>query len=157
MALLKGDTIQLYTLKGDDADEFGVPTGKYTYEDVENVLIGSPTEQEVAETVKLYGKKAVYTLAIPIGDTHDWSDRLVGFYGKIWHTIGYPIQYNENALSMLPKAIPWNTKVRVELYNGEIEVDGVTPEEEETDGVYNVSILTDVLESVAVIAEEIEE
>lgn len=122
MGLLRGKTIQLYTRDDSKVDAFGVPAGTYTVENVGNVLIGNPSETDISETIQLYGRKAVYTLAIPADDKHDWADRVVGFFGKYWHTIGEPVQYDPGVLSLLPSAVPWNKKVRVESYAGEVTI-----------------------------------
>lgn len=124
MALIKGRTIQRYELDTTKKDAFGVPEGSYTSEDIDNVLIGSPSESEVLENIQIHGKQITYTLAIPIGDEHDWSSgTIVGFYGRFWQTIGAPVRYDENALNVLPAAVPWNTKVRVTAYDGDVETE----------------------------------
>ena len=85
------------------------PVYEPSREDVENVIVGQATEQDVADTLNLYGRRAVYTLCIPKGDAHDWENQTVEFFGKAWRTIGHPIEYIED---MVPLA--WNKKVRVE-------------------------------------------
>ena len=68
-------------------------------ETVGNVLIGEPSE----------GGRA-YTLGIPKGDTHVWTDTLVSFWGKSWRTIGYP---NEGIAENIP--LSWGKNVHVRL------------------------------------------
>ena len=61
--------------------------------------------------MNLTGKKAVYTLAIPKGDTHDWEDKEVKFFGKRWRTFGIPLEGIEQLIPL-----DWNKKVMVERY-----------------------------------------
>lgn len=115
--MIKGITVTLYEKKQTGVDGFNRPLYEETEERVENVLVGQPTEQEILDTLNLTGRKAVYTLAIPKGDAHDWENKTVGFFGRKWKTIGMPIKGIEE---MIPLA--WNAKVRVEGY-GEGETD----------------------------------
>lgn len=68
-------------------------------ETVGNVLIGEPAAN---------GRE--YTLGIPKGDTHVWTDTLVSFWGKSWRTIGYP---NEGIAENIP--LSWGKNVHVRL------------------------------------------
>lgn len=68
-------------------------------ETVSNVLIGEPAAD---------GRE--YTLAIPKGDTHIWTDTLVSFWGKTWRTIGLPVRGMDENIPLC-----WNEKVRVRL------------------------------------------
>lgn len=77
--------------------------------DVANVLVAPATEQEILDTINLTGRRAVYTLGIPKGDKHDWTNQRVRFFGKEWRTIGEPIEGIEE---LIPGH--WNKKVRVE-------------------------------------------
>lgn len=77
--------------------------------DVENVLVAPATEQEILDTINLTGRRAVYTLGIPKGDTHDWANQRVRFFGNEWRTIGEPIEGIEELIPL-----SWNKKVRVE-------------------------------------------
>jgi hypothetical protein len=82
MQLIKGTSIILYT-------------GNET-ETVENVLIGEPNA-------------GGYTLGIPKGDAHDWTDRKIGFFGELWRTVGTPIQGIEANIPLC-----WHKKIRAE-------------------------------------------
>lgn len=109
---MKGITIILHEHKETGADAFNNPV--YTDENVSvsNVLVGEPTEQEIINDLNLYQKKAVYTLAIPKGDDHNWSaGSVVEFFGQKWRTIGHPTEGIENLIPL-----SWNKKVRVEAY-----------------------------------------
>jgi hypothetical protein len=65
----------------------------------------------VISELSLNGKKALYQLAIPKGDTHQWEDAEVEFFGERWKTVGYPTMGIEE---MIP--LDWNKKVLVERY-----------------------------------------
>lgn len=106
---MKGITVKLLVKTETGKDPFGVPVYDSHWADVENVLPGQPTEQEVLDSINLYGKKCVYTLGIPKGDTHDWNDTEVEFFGERFRTIGHPIMGIDK---LVPTA--WNKKVRVE-------------------------------------------
>ena len=78
---------------------------------VSNVLVGQPTAHEILELTDLYGKKAVYTLAIPKGDTHNWEDCRVSFFGEDYHVFGIPLKGIECDIPL-----DWNMKATVERY-----------------------------------------
>ncbi len=65
---------------------------------ISNVLIGEPRD----------GRE--YTIAVPKGDSNDWADKKVSFYGRQWRTIGLPEEGMEENLPLC-----WNKKVRVRL------------------------------------------
>jgi hypothetical protein len=75
MGRLTGRSIILYDKVKAGVDDFNRPIYTETPVTVENVLIGSPSPQEVVDTLNLTGKRAAYTLGIPKGDTHTWTDR----------------------------------------------------------------------------------
>ena len=79
--------------------------------EVENVLVCPASSSEVTDILNLTGKKAVYTLGIPKGDSHVWEDRKVMFFGEMWHTLGFPLKGIE---ALIP--LDWNMKVTVERY-----------------------------------------
>ena len=111
VSLLHGITIQLFEKTQTGEDAFNRPIYTETAVDVDNVLIGEPSAQEIVDTLNLTGKKLAYTLAIPEGDAHDWEDVNVSFWGEKFRTIGEPTQGIE---AMIP--LDWNKKVRVERY-----------------------------------------
>lgn len=92
-------------------DEFNRPVYKYVDEIVENVLVSPVSADDVVSSTDLTGGKAVYTLAIPKGDTHNWENQLVEFFGKTWRTFGIPIEGIEANIPL-----DWNKKVMVERY-----------------------------------------
>ncbi len=108
---IKGTTVTIITKIQVGADEFNAPVWERVEEQVDNVLIAPSSSNEVLSANDLYGKKAVYTLAIPKDDTHNWEDCEVVFFGRIWRTFGIPLEG-------IPELIPlkWNKKVMVERY-----------------------------------------
>lgn len=113
-AVLKGITITLYEKTQTGADPFGNPVYTEDAVPVDNVLVSPASEQEIADTLNLTGRKAIYTLAIPKGDTHDWTNVRVSFFGDTFRTIGMPVQGIDDMIPM-----EWNKKVRCEVINGE--------------------------------------
>ena len=106
-----GITVTLYSAVQTGETSFGEPIYTETPVQVDNVLVSPSSQTEILETVNLYGKKAVYTLAIPKGDTHVWMDRKVSFFGEDWHVFGIPSQGIEDLIPL-----DWNLKVTVEKY-----------------------------------------
>lgn len=112
--MLTGITIQLAQKTEGEPDPFGTPTYTDQFIDVDDVLVGQPSSDDITTTLQLYGKKAVYTLGIPKGDEHDWKDTEVilpePFAGR-YRTIGYPIAGIEANLPLR-----WNKQIKVERY-----------------------------------------
>lgn len=92
-------------------DTFGHPIYTETPVTVEDVLVAPASITEVLDMLNITGKKAVYNIAIPKGDTHDWQDCRVDFFGTSWRVIGFPQQGIE-------ENIPgrWNQRWMVERY-----------------------------------------
>jgi hypothetical protein len=109
--VLKGITIQLQVRNQIGTDAFSCPIYDTQYVDVENVLVAPASSTDIITATDLTGKKAVYTLAIPKGDMHDWNDCTVKFFGREWKSFGYPL---EGIDALIPGE--WNKKVLVELY-----------------------------------------
>lgn len=109
--MLKGTDVILYSKKQIGEDGFHAPVCEETAEIVHNVLIGEPSTEEVVTELQLNGKRLAYTLALPKGDTHDWNNVKVNFFGQNFITYGAVIQGIE---SMIP--LCWNKKVKVERY-----------------------------------------
>lgn len=111
--MLKGITIQLF-VRGEITDPFGAPEiADGHWIDVDNVLYGEPTTEDITNTLNLYGKRVSYVLAIPKGDTHKWTDTLVRLPDGVHRTIGFPTHGIDE---LMPLA--WNMKVKVERYDG---------------------------------------
>ena len=78
---------------------------------VNGVLYAPVSSDDVLNTLNMTGKKAVYQLAIPKGDTNDWENAKVVFLGKTWRTIGVPEEGIEENIPLR-----WNRKIKVEAY-----------------------------------------
>lgn len=109
--MIHGIPILLYEKQKTDVDAFNAPVYTETPVEVQNVLIGEPSTEDVVNEMQLYGKRLAYTLGIPKGDTHDWEDVTVEFFGQKFRTYGGVIQGIED---MIP--LDWNKKVKVERY-----------------------------------------
>ena len=90
--MIRGTSITLYTASGTET--------------VSNVLIGEPAG-------------GGYTIALPKGDAHDWTDRKIGFWGALWRTVGDVTQGIEENIPLC-----WNRKIRVQrlVTNGAVTV-----------------------------------
>jgi hypothetical protein len=111
MAAIKGITVILLVKKQIGVDAFNAPIYETVETEVENVLVAPSTSDDIVTKQDLTGKKAMYTLAIPKGDTHDWKDATVKFFGQTWKTIGFPLMGIEENIPL-----DWNKKVTVEQY-----------------------------------------
>ena len=111
MARIKGIPVTLINKIETGKDPFGNPI----YEDaeilVDNVLISPTSSDDIVNQLNLTGKKAVYTLAIPKGDTNVWEDKEVRFFGERWRVFGMATQGIEELIPL-----DWNKKVMVERY-----------------------------------------
>lgn len=108
---IHGIPIELAVKTQTGTDGFNRPIYGTTWVTVDNVLIGQPSTEEVTDELNLSGKRLDYLLGIPKGDTHDWEDTQVRFWGQVYQTIGAPTQGIE---SMIP--LSWNKKVKVMRY-----------------------------------------
>lgn len=111
MGRISGITVRLYErteLKRDEANE---PVWWEVPVDVDNVLVAPSTDTEIVDAERLYGKKAVYTLALPKGDAHEWEHCRVDFFGHSWRVIGFG---TEGIEANIP--LSWNKKIMVERY-----------------------------------------
>ena len=86
-------------------------SGMKKEEYVDDVLVGSPTSDEITDSLNLFGKKIVYMLGIPKGDTHTWEDAEVIIWGNRYRTFGYPITGEQANIPLR-----WGQNVRVERY-----------------------------------------
>ena len=108
---MTGITIILYDKKQTGPDAFNRPVYTEFHEEVENVLIGEPSTEEIVNELNLSGKRLAYTLGIPKGDTHAWEDRKVEFFGEVFETFGKPTRGIDD---LIPG--DWNMKVKVQRY-----------------------------------------
>ena len=111
MARLKGITITLINKVQTGTDPLANPIYEDVENEEENVLVSPTSTDDVVNTMDLTGRKAVYTLAIPKGDTNDWENQEVRFFGERWRVIGMPLQGIDELIPL-----DWNKKVMVERY-----------------------------------------
>ena len=118
MARLQGISVILYKQVQIGTDRFGAPIIEEVPIQVDNVLVGEPSTDDITTSTQMYGKTIKYMLGIPKGDTNDWMDKKVSWtdaYG-ITHTVmtfGFPITGIE---ANIPSQLPWHMKVRCEAY-----------------------------------------
>ena len=108
---MKGMTVQLVVKTQTGTDPFGAPIYSEELVDINDVLVGQPSSDDLVTTLDLTGKRIAYVLGIPKGDTHIWEDTEVVIWGERYRTIGYPetgIQAN------IP--LRWGKNVKVERY-----------------------------------------
>lgn len=109
--MIKGETVTLIVKTQIDVDPFGEPILNSVETPVENVIVGSPTFDQAVSELNLSGKRIAFTLGIPKGDTHSWTDTEVIIRGKRYRTYGFPLTQTE---ANVPGS--WNTQVKVEYY-----------------------------------------
>lgn len=111
---IKGTTITLIVKTQTGVDDTDRPIYEESEVEVDNVLVGEPSTDDVTNEINLSGKRIAYVLAIPKGDDHEWVNTDVilpePFAGR-YRTIGIPTAGIE---SMIP--LDWNKKVRLEAY-----------------------------------------
>lgn len=108
---LKGIPVILYARTQTGVDGFNAPVYTETPETIGNVLVQPVVAEAIVNDLQLYGHRAAYELCIPKGDTHDWADCRVDFFGQSFRVFGPVQEYIE---SLTPLA--WNKKVKVERY-----------------------------------------
>lgn len=111
---LKGIPVILHTEVENGKDRLNRTIYTSIEVEVENVLVGSPSEQEITDVMNLTGRKCVYILGIPKGDMNDWTNKEVTFRGETFRTIGKPVEGIDDMIPM-----EWNRKVRCERINGD--------------------------------------
>ena len=114
MGLIRGITVRLYEKTRTGTDGFNRPVYEERSVEIGNVLLAPVSADDVTGQTNLSGKKEMYTLAIPKGDTHEWVNRTVEFFGRKWETVGIPL---EGIGDLIP--LGWNRKVTVRRYGGE--------------------------------------
>ena len=111
--MIQGITVVLINKTQTGTDAFNKPIYSETRIPVDNVLVSPSLEAsgDVVSELDLEGRKSVYTLAIPKGDTHVWEDQDVEFFGKRFHVFSSQTQGIDHLIPL-----SWNSKVMVELY-----------------------------------------
>lgn len=108
---MKGTTIQLVVKTQSSLDPFGNPIETEELVNVSDVLVGSPTTDDITNSLQLYGKKIEYVLGIPKGDNHNWVDAEVIIWGERFKTFGYPTTGEQENIPLR-----WGQNVKVEKY-----------------------------------------
>lgn len=112
--MIKGIPVTLYERANTGAvDAFNRPIISTVPTIVENVLVAPMTEAEVLDVMNLTGRRAVYQLGLPKGDSHNWTDARVDFFGRAWHVVGDVLEGQEELIPL-----SWNKKIRVERIDG---------------------------------------
>ena len=113
MGKLHGISVQLTVKTQTGTDPLGAPVYAEETVTVENVLAapanGQEGGQKMVDMLTLSGKKAIYILGIPKGDTHIWEDTRVCFFGKTFRTVGPAL---EGISDLIP--LDWDRKIVVE-------------------------------------------
>ena len=109
LAVFTGIDITIFSKTFKENDPLGNPIYTTKKETVQNVLVAPISAEEIIDSTDLEGGKVYYTLALPKGDTHDWNDVQVEFWGHTWKTYGMPTSGIEANIPL-----DWNTKVTVE-------------------------------------------
>lgn len=107
----RGITVTLYVRTQTGTDAFNAPIFGETAVEIQNVLVAPEGDagQAVFSDTDLHSRKSTYLLGIPKGDTHQWENSEVGFFGRRWKVIGMT---TEGIDELIP--LYWNKKVRVE-------------------------------------------
>ena len=109
---MKGIRVTLFDRTKTGADGLNAPIYAETAVEIDNVLVAPMSTDEVLQTYTLTGRKAVYQMAIPKGDTHEWTaGKRVRFFNEDWRIIGLPEEGIEENIPLI-----WNKKVKVERY-----------------------------------------
>lgn len=109
---MTGIDVILYEKTQTGTDAFGQAIYTVLPHTISNVLVAPVSATEALETINLTGRKIVYQLGIPKGDTHDWKEgNKVTIRGKDYRIFGIP---TEGIDHLIPLA--WNKKVTVEAY-----------------------------------------
>ena len=104
---MRGITVTLYDRTQTGTDALNHPIYSETA-----VLVAPSASLEVLDQTSLNRRKGEYVMAIPKGDTHEWtSGKKVNFFGVDWRIIEMP---EEGIEWLIP--LSWNKKVQVERY-----------------------------------------
>ena len=109
--MLYGIEIEILVKTQTGVDAFNRPTFSEDWETVEDVLVSPASTDDVVNEMSMSGKRINYTMAIPKGDAHEWTNTLVRFWGDTFQTVGIP---TEGIEANIP--LRWNKKVSVARY-----------------------------------------
>lgn len=108
---MRGETVILIDKVKTGTDAFGADVYSETEITVNDVIIGTPSTDDVVSDLNIYGKQLLFVLGIPKGDTHNWKDKMVMIRGDKYRTYGFPLVQTE---ANVPGR--WNAQVKVERY-----------------------------------------
>lgn len=106
-----GITVILHVKTQTGTDAFNRPIYSEQTKNVDNVIVSPLSSEDIINELSLTGKHIVYQLGIPKGNNDNWTDAIVEFFGKKWHTVGIP---EEGIEDLIP--LQWNKKIKVEAY-----------------------------------------
>lgn len=109
--MIHGITVSLCERTQTGMDAFNRPVYSIIETPVDNVLVYPATAEDVVSELSLSGKHLEYYLCVPKGDTHDWIDHDVKFFGQTWRVYGFPEEWiDANNPSI------WNKRYKCERY-----------------------------------------
>ncbi len=111
MTRIKGITVTLIDRVEVEKDLFGHPVYEEKEIAVKNVLVIPVSTDDIVNSLELEGKKAVYILGIPKGDTNNWENREIRFFDQRFKSFGKVTQGIDHLIPL-----DWNKKVQVEVY-----------------------------------------
>ena len=109
--MIRGMTITLWIKTKTGTDGLGNPVYTWTSKTVDNVLVGQPTAEERTNELNMTGRMISYVLGIPKGNTDNWENQIVEFFGHKFITFGIPEQGIEANIPL-----SWHKKVKCERY-----------------------------------------
>lgn len=105
---IQGITVELEEKTQTGSNSFNEPIYTTSLVAVDNILVEPVNTTEIISDTNLEGKRQEARLCIPKGDTHNWENTRVHFWGAVWNTYGYTEQWIEENVPLL-----WNKKVKV--------------------------------------------
>lgn len=109
---IRGKTVLLHEQTVTGKDPFGKNITSESLVEVENVLLEPADYSAIVDELNITGKRLAFILHIPKGDTHNWEDTKVDFYGKTFKTFGPVMEYQEELTPL-----DWNKRVKVEKFD----------------------------------------
>ena len=113
---MKGVTVTLKQKIPNGTDPFGQPIYETAEIQVNDVLVGEPSSNDIVNVQTLYGKRVAYTLAIPKGDVNTW------YKGQVVLPAPWNAAFNVigDFTAGIEENIPtrWNKKVHLERIDG---------------------------------------
>lgn len=105
--MIKGITVLLEEKTLSSTNSFNEPVYTISTVAVDNVLIEPLSTKDIIADTNLEGKKEEVRLCIPKGDSHNWENTRVHFFGYTWNTYGFTEQWIEANVPL-----SWNKKIK---------------------------------------------